>query len=251
MKKSGILFLALATLVSIFSAQIVSAADMATTPADELAAVKAAIEKMAPGNKIDRIQATSIPSIYEVMMGAEVVYISKDGRYMLQGDLIDINAKKNLTEDQRAKGRIKLLSAVKPSDMIIFSPKTPKHVVAVFTDIDCPYCRKMHDEIAAYNRLGIEIRYLAFPRAGLNTESYNKMVAVFCAPDRKAAMTAAKANKPVPAKTCVNPVEAHMRLVSELGLTGTPTLILKDGSIIPGYVPAERLAAALNEKFKL
>lgn len=251
MKKSGILFLAWATLVSIFSAQIVSAADMATTPADELAAVKAAIEKMAPGNKIDRIQATSIPSIYEVMMGAEVVYISKDGRYMLQGDLIDINAKKNLTEDQRAKGRIKLLSAVKPSDMIIFSPKTPKHVVAVFTDIDCPYCRKMHDEIAAYNRLGIEIRYLAFPRAGLNTESYNKMVAVFCAPDRKAAMTAAKANKPVPAKTCVNPVEAHMRLVSELGLTGTPTLILKDGSIIPGYVPAERLAAALNEKFKL
>ena len=251
MKKSGILFLAWATLVSIFSAQIVSAADMATTPADELAAVKAAIEKMAPGNKIDRIQATSIPSIYEVMMGAEVVYISKDGRYMLQGDLIDINAKKNLTEDQRAKGRIKLLSAVKPSDMIIFSPKTPKHVVAVFTDIDCPYCRKMHDEIAAYNRLGIEIRYLAFPRSGINTESYNKMVAVFCAPDRKAAMTAAKANKPVPAKTCVNPVEAHMRLVSELGLTGTPTLILKDGSIIPGYVPAERLAAALNEKFKL
>lgn len=251
MKKSGILFLAWATLVSIFSAQIVSAADMATTPADELAAVKAAIEKMAPGNKVDRIQATSIPSIYEVMMGAEVVYISKDGRYMLQGDLIDINAKKNLTEDQRAKGRIKLISAVKPSDMIIFAPKAPKHVVTVFTDIDCPYCRKMHEEIAAYNRLGIEIRYLAFPRAGVNTESYNKMVAVFCAPDRKAALTAAKANKPVPAKTCANPVDAHMRLVSELGLTGTPTLILKDGSIIPGYVPAERLAAALDEKFKL
>lgn len=220
-------------------------------PADEVAAVKAAMEKMAPGTKIDRIKLSSLPAIYEVTLGAEVIYVSKDGRYMFQGDLIDIEAKKNLTEDQRAQGRIKLVAAVKPSDMIIFAPKKPKHIVSVFTDIDCPYCRKMHDEIAEYNRLGIEIRYLAFPRAGINTESYNKMVAVFCAPDRKAALTAAKANKPVPAKTCANPVDAHMRLVGELGLNGTPSLILKDGSVIPGYLPADRLAAALNEKFKL
>lgn len=250
MKKTWISLFACLSFCTVF----IPFASAAVAPAvvDEFAAIKAAAQKMLPTSKIDSIRVTTVPSIYEVIIGAEVIYFSKDGRYMFQGDLIDINAKKNLTEDQRAIGRVKLISAVNPSSVITFSPNTrPQHIVTVFTDIDCPYCRKMHEEIASYNRLGIEIRYLAFPRAGVGSDSYNKMVSVFCATDRKAALTLAKANKPITAKTCVNPVDDHMRLVTALGLTGTPSMILKDGSIIPGYVPADRLKAALDERFKI
>lgn len=214
----------------------------------DIVQVKKALESIAPGAKADSITATSLPGLYEVMVGAEIVYISKDGRYMLQGDLVDVQAQKNLTEVKRGAGRLKLVSALSENAMIVFAPKNQpvKHTITVFTDVDCGYCRKMHSEMAELNRHGIKVRYLMFPRAGKNSPSYDKAVSVFCSKDRNAALTRAKATGNIEKKTCVNPVDQHMSLVDRLGLTGTPTLMLEDGRLMPGYVPAQRLSKLLD-----
>jgi thiol:disulfide interchange protein DsbC len=132
--------------------------------------------------------------------------------------------------------------------MIIYSPKQVKHRVTVFTDIDCQYCRRLHQEMAELNGMGIEVRYLLFPRAGVGSKSYDKAVTVWCSANRQQALTDSKAGKNLPNKTCDNPVDKHMALVEKLGITGTPTMVLEDGSMIPGYVPAARLLAALEGK---
>ncbi len=215
----------------------------------DIVQVKKALESMAPGAKADSITATSLPGLYEVIVGTEIVYISKDGRYMLQGDLVDVQAQKNLTEAKRGTGRLKLVNALSENAMIVFAPKNQpvKHTITVFTDVDCGYCRKMHSEMAELNRHGIKVRYLMFPRAGKNSPSYDKAVSVFCSKDRNAALTRAKATGNIEKKTCVNPVDQHMALVERLGLTGTPTLMLEDGRLMPGYVPAQRLSKLLDE----
>lgn len=215
----------------------------------DIVQVKKTLESIAPGAKADSITATSLPGLYEVIIGTEIVYISKDGRYMLQGDLMDVHAQKNLTEVKRGAGRLKLVNTLSENAMIVFSPKNQpvKHTITVFTDVDCSYCRKMHSEMAELNRHGIKVRYLMFPRTGKNSPSYDKAESVFCSKDRNAALTRAKATGNIEKKTCVNPVDQHMVLVERLGLTGTPTLMLDDGRLVPGYVPAQRLSKLLDE----
>ena len=215
----------------------------------DIVQVKKALESVAPGAKADSITATSLPGLYEVTVGADIIYISKDGRYMLQGDLVDLQTQKNLTDAKRGAGRLKLVNAISENAMIVFSPKKQqvKYTITVFTDIDCSYCRKMHSEMAELNRQGIKVRYLMFPRAGRNSPSYDKAVSVFCSKDRNAALTRAKATGNIEKKTCANPVDQHMKLVERLGLTGTPTLMLEDGRLMPGYVPAQRLSKLLDE----
>lgn len=217
--------------------------------AAEIMQVKKALESIAPGAKADSITTTSLPGLYEVVVGAEIVYISKDGRYMLQGDLVDLQAQKNLTEAKRGAGRLKLVNAISETAMIVFAPRNQpvKHTITVFTDVDCSYCRKMHSEMTELNQQGIKVRYLMFPRAGRNSPSYDKAVSVFCAKDRNAALTRAKATGNIEKKTCANPVDQHMTLVERLGITGTPTLMLEDGRLLPGYVPAQRLSQLLDE----
>lgn len=211
--------------------------------------VKDALLKLSPDLEVESIKALGLPPIYEVVVGAEVFYVTKDGQYLLQGDLIDLSKKQNLTEGVRTKGRLRVINAVDPATMITFAPKEVKHTVTIFTDIDCGYCRKLHSEIAEYNKLGIAVRYLAFPRAGEGSESFYKAEAVWCSKDRGAALTAAKAGQKVPAadKDCKNPVKQHLRLARELSLGGTPTLFLEDGTMVPGYLPADRLLKALEE----
>ncbi len=216
--------------------------------ADDMAQVRAAVSKIVPGMAPDSIVKSSVPGFYEVTYGAEVIYVSSDGRYLFNGNVVDLKSGKNLTEDKRGQGRLKLISGVDEKSMITFSPKEVKHRITVFTDIDCQYCRRMHQEIEEINKLGIEVRYLFFPRAGVGSKSYDKAVTVWCSANRQQAMTDAKAGKSLPNKTCDNPIDKHMALVEKLGITGTPSMILEDGSMIPGYIPAARLAAALDGK---
>ena len=131
---------------------------------------------------------------------------------------------------------------------MVFAPeKEVKHTISVFTDIDCGYCRKLHQEMAEYNKHGIKVRYLAYPRAGVGSEAYEKAVSVWCADDRQKAMTAAKTGGELKQKTCDNPVEAQFMLGQQLGISGTPALMLEDGQIFPGYVPADRLITMLDK----
>jgi thiol:disulfide interchange protein DsbC len=131
---------------------------------------------------------------------------------------------------------------------VVFGPKDAPYTITVFTDIDCGFCRRLHAEIGKYNASGIRVRYLFMPRAGKGSESYKKAVGVWCAKDRQRAMTDAKAGKDVPAQDCKNPVDEHLALAELLGINGTPALILPDGELLPGYVPADRLKAAMEDR---
>lgn len=232
--------LCLIVLLGLFGAQAVMADDADTVE------IKKALETLSPGAKPDSITPSSIPGLYEVVVGADVLYVTKNGRYLLHGDMLDLQTKKNLTEDKRTAGRLKLVNSLGEDKMIVFAPKKVKHMVTVFTDIDCAYCRKMQKEITDLNRAGIKVRYVLYPRAGLDSESYQKAVSVWCAKDRNAALTKAMATGDIERKNCANPVQEHMALADKVGVSGTPTLVLEDGAAVPGYVPASRLAVLLD-----
>jgi len=201
----------------------------------------------------DQITRTQVNGLYEVMYGPRLVYVTEDGRYLLQGSIIDMQKRENITEPRLMKAKIDAVEAVGVDSMLIFSPPKGtevKHRVNVFTDIDCGYCRKLHAEMADYNKAGIEIRYLFYPRAGQGSESYKKAVRVWCASDRLKAMDTAKAGNPVTGSNtdCNNPVDDHMALGAMVGVSGTPAMVLDDGQVVPGYVPANRLAKMLDDR---
>jgi len=198
--------------------------------------------------KPDAVNPTAVPGIYEVLLGSQILYLSKDGGFVFQGELIDLSNQANLTADRRNGLRAKAIDAVGEDNMVIFAPDgKSQHTVSIFTDIDCGYCRQLHRQIADYTDRGITVRYLMFPRAGVDSESYKKAVSVWCSEDRKDAMTRAKAGEEIEPKSCDNPVEKQFALGSDVGVRGTPSIILESGEMVPGYVPPDRLAQLLSE----
>jgi thiol:disulfide interchange protein DsbC len=212
------------------------------------ASLRQSLNMLLPGFKFGEITPSPIPGLYEVVIGHKLAYVTENGRYLLQGTLIDIEMQKDLTEPRVNAIKSKAITSLNEEMMVIFGPEKAKHNVTVFTDIDCGYCRKLHSEIDQYMERGIRIRYLFYPRAGIGSGSYNKAVSVWCADDRKAAMTAAKAGKSIDSRECENPVQSDMALGQQMGVSGTPALVLDNGSMIPGYVPADRLLAILESQ---
>jgi thiol:disulfide interchange protein DsbC len=197
--------------------------------------------------RIDAVRAAEIPGLYEVLIGPRLYYVSKDGRYLIDGHLIDLKTRRDLTEAKLAQARLNALNQVGEEKMIVFSPANPKATVSVFTDVDCGYCRRFHAQIDEYLNRGIKVRYLFYPRAGKDSLSYQKAVAVWCAEDRKAALTLAKQGQEIKMRTCDDhPVDRHMALAEELGIRGTPMIVTERGEVLPGYVPPEQLAAYLS-----
>ncbi len=195
------------------------------------------------------IKKSVIPNLYEVMYGTEVVYVSADGKYFLAGDMINTNTRENLSDVAKQSVRKGILDR-QDNKPVVFKAKDEKHKLTVFTDIDCPYCAKLHREVPELNKKGITIEYLMFPRAGLKSESFTKAVSMWCADDNKQSMTDAKERKPIASKACDNPIAAQYNLGQEVGVTGTPALITSTGKLIPGYMPADRLAAMLEAEAK-
>ncbi len=218
--------------------------------AEDIAKIKQRLTKLAPQDQPKSIKPTGVEGLYEVMYGAEVFYLSADGRYVLQGALVDLETNENLTEAARTRIRRELLNEMDESEMIVFSPKKPRHTLTVFTDIDCSYCRKLHAEMDQLNSYGIKVRYMMFPRSGVNTPSYQKAVNVWCSKDQQTSITKAKAGESVPEANCNNPVESQWLLGQQMGVTGTPALLMEDGTLVPGYRPAKDLAAALDSMSK-
>ncbi|MBD3671532.1 MAG: DsbC family protein [Gammaproteobacteria bacterium] len=202
---------------------------------------------LAPGVTVDSIKPSPLEGLFEVIIGSDIIYVSADGHYMLNGDLVNITTQENLTENRRNGIRKALLDAVDEDEMIVYGPDSAPHTITVFTDIDCGYCRKLHRELDSYIKLGFKVRYLAYPRAGLGSESYNKAVSVWCAKDRQQALTEAKGGDNPPRRSCENPVASHMALGQKFGVRGTPSIVLEDGRMLPGYVPAGRLKQALTQ----
>lgn len=221
---------------------------MGLVQADNLAEMKSKLEAMMPGVSIDDIQQLDNTGMYETILNGEVIYFSADARYVFQGDVIALESRENLTENKRVSLRQNALASLNESDMIVYEPKKTKHTLTVFTDIDCGYCRKLHNQMAEYNALGIRIRYMAFPRAGIDSDAYDKAEDVWCSDDRQQAMTDAKNGKAVNSKSCDTPVKAHYELGRQIGVTGTPALFLESGELLPGYVPPKRLKKILDER---
>ena len=206
----------------------------------------AALDKLMPGTKPGGIEETSLPGLYEVSYGSTVLYFNKDASLMFRGDIIDVEKRINLTEKKRGEARGQLLKSMDESQMIVYPAKDEKAKVTVFTDIDCPYCVKLHREMADYNAEGITIRYMAYPRSGIGTRSYQKAVSVWCSDDPAKSMGEAKEGQAITEKTCENPVAQQFQLGQALGVQGTPAMFLEDGTSLPGYVPAKRLAETIK-----
>lgn len=207
---------------------------------------KAVVAHVSDIDKFD-VKASPIQGLYLVIAPPRVFYISEDAKFIIDGDITNISTGENHTGAYRNGSRFAAVDAAKDT-MITFSPAKDKikHTISVFTDMDCYYCQKLHKEIAEYNRLGIEVRYLAYPRQGLNTPSYDKSVTVWCSKDQKAALTKAKNGETLAPLKCNHPVDKHFALGNLLGVRGTPALLLENGQLYPGYVPAARLSEALD-----
>lgn len=209
------------------------------------------LKEIFPQMEISSIRATEIDGLYEVMEGAELYYVSQDGRYFIQGNLYDLKEKRNITEQHQAVARVGMLKNLSAKEYIEFSPEKPEHTVYVFTDIDCSYCRRLHSEIDEINKLGIAVRYLAFPRSGEDTETFYNMESVWCASDRNLALTSAKLGKKPVKHICGNPVAREFELGKQIGVRGTPAIFVKDnGSQIGGYLPPDRMLEAIVESYQ-
>jgi thiol:disulfide interchange protein DsbC len=229
---------------------LATACALTTARADEPSAnVRAAIVAKVPGAKPENIRVSPVPGLYEVALGAYVVYVSGDGRYLFDGDLYDVESRQNVTETRRTAARATALATADESEMIVFKPAKVKHTISVFTDIDCGYCRKLHGEIAELNELGIEVRYLAYPRSGPGTDSWAKAEAVWCSSDRRSAITRAKKGEEVvrPADCKNAHVDEQYALGEEMGVRGTPAIITENGDYLGGYLPPAKLAQYLDQ----
>ena len=204
---------------------------------------RAAIATKIPGTKAEDLHTSPIAGVYELMRGTDAAYVSSDGKYAIVGDLYDLGSNDNLTEARRRDARLKLLATVPESQMVIFGSKEARHTITVFTDVDCQYCRKLHSQIADYNRLGIRVRYLFYPRSGPNTESWTKAIQVWCSADRNSALTQAKRGEALKTKPCADsPVARHYDLGQKFEVAGTPAIILGNGAMLPGYESPEMIA---------
>ena len=232
-----------AAVVSVLAfATIATAAD---DPA-ELQRVRERVASLFGEIEEEHVFSSPVDGWYTVRKGAIVVYISADGRYLLQGDIIDLDNQINLSENARNEARSDMMSAYPEDQMIIFSPDEKRYSVSVFTDVDCAFCRRLHSQIDEYMAQGIEIRYLLYPRNGPTSESWTKAEKVWCADDRKAALTQAKLDQTFPSHDCdPSVVSKHYAMGQDVGLRGTPAIVLEDGTLISGYMPPLQLAEAL------
>ena len=209
-------------------------------------AITTAVTRMASGAKVQQIAPMPIAGLFQVVSQGQVLYMTGDGRYVIQGDAFDIKTRTPLNSLTMNRLRRDAIAKLSPAGMIRFAPANPKYTVTVFTDIDCPYCRALHANIAEINKLGIAVDYLFWPRSGLGTPSAQKAVDVWCAPDRKDALTRAFEGQGPRNATCQSPVAHDFNLGMDLGVDGTPTIIADNGVVLGGYVDPQELLRRLQ-----
>lgn len=213
---------------------------------DRIEAIRAELAKMVPAAAEAEIIKSPVAGIYRLEVGGSFAYAYVDGDYVLLGDLLNTKEQVNLGDQAGNERMAKVIADVPVSQMIVFGPDEPKRHITVFTDIDCGYCRKLHAEVPELTAAGIQVRYLAFPRAGVGSSSYDKYVSVWCNADQQESLTVAKQGETVASATCENPVASSYELGREVGVRGTPTIIFDDGSIIGGYKPSQELISLLG-----
>ena len=203
-----------------------------------------------PDASIESIEPSSLKGIYKVYYGdLQPIYVSEDGSFFIYGDMYKIGASNitNITKEEIKGRRSDILNSIPSNELITFKSSNELFSITVFTDVDCGYCRKFHNEIKDFNDLGISVNYVAFPRSGLDSVSYNKIVTAWCSKDPKSVLTKMKQGIDGELSMCQDhPVEVHFLLGQKIGITGTPAIIKSNGELLPGYLPPEELLTRLN-----
>lgn len=207
--------------------------------------VRKTLSEKLPDLEITQIKTTPIDGVFEVMIGPQIVYIDEGARYVIDGDMIDLATRENISEQARAVIRNTRLDELGENNMIVYSPEKVKHAITVVTDINCPYCRRLHSEMGEYMKSGVKVRYIFMPLKG--PDDFAKTVSVWCSEDKNKALDLAKSGGDIKPATCENPIERHLELARQIGARGTPAIILEDGKMFPGYVPVAKLVQKLDE----
>jgi len=208
--------------------------------------LKKALAKNLPNIEISQISESAIPGLYQVIVGAQVVYMDKNARYMIDGDLVDLSTRENHTEKAKSTIRLAAINALGEANMLVYTPKKVDHTITVVTDIDCPYCRRLHSEMDEYMKNNVKVRYIFMPLKGKS--DFETTVSVWCAKDRNNALDLAKSGADIEALSCDNPIQDHLALARQIGVGGTPAIILESGELLPGYVPVAKLVQEINKQ---
>ena len=241
----------LVTCVAMISGALMLGAPVIAQDIDsELQSVRQKVTERFDAIEADDIDRSEIDGWYKIQKGSIVAYVSADGRYLLQGDVIDLERDVNLTEASRSNARRELLAATGDDEAIVFSPASPTYSVTIFTDIDCSYCRRLHEQIDEYMALGIEVRYFLYPRMGPSSRAWITSEEVWCSQNRQHALTMAKLDRKFDSESCdASAVSQHYVIGQQVGLSGTPAIVLEDGELIGGYLAPEQLKTRLDSKF--
>jgi thiol:disulfide interchange protein DsbC len=243
-------FLALVLVTHVAQADSAAKATNSKASQAELLQAVEPLQAIRPDLPVEAVFPTSVPGLVGVdLPEGTTLYMTADGKHMIIGDMFAIGDElENLTEQRRSLKRKVIIDSIPLSDMVIFSPQGKVNAVLnVFTDVDCGYCRKLHNEIAEYGKYGIEVRYLAYPREGLQSETAQTMRSVWCSSDPAAALTRAKNSQRIAQRDCPNaPVDAQFAIGRQVGVTGTPAIVTAEGELFPGYIPAPQLAQRLG-----
>jgi thiol:disulfide interchange protein DsbC len=208
--------------------------------------LKKALAKHIPNTEITQVTESPVPGLYEVIVGSQVVYMDQNAQYMLDGDLVDLKSRKNYTEQAKSKIRLTAINALGEDNMLVYTPTQVDHTITVVTDIDCPYCRRLHSEMDQYMASNVKVRYIFMPLKGKS--DFETTVSVWCAKDKNKALDLAKSGTDIEKLDCDNPIKDHLALSRQIGIAGTPAIILESGKILPGYVPAAKLVQEMNKK---
>ncbi len=238
-------FFSLFLLITSLLASFTVSAEAMTAGSADTEKLKQALAKSMPNVQPTKISATPIEGLYEVIVGSQVVYMSVDARYMIEGDLFDLKTKQNVSEEAKSAIRLAAIEKLGADNMLVYRPEKVKNIITVVTDIDCPYCRRLHSEIPDYLKNDVEVRYIFMPLKGAS--DMKKTISVWCSDDRQLALDIAKAGGEIEEKTCDNPIKEHLKLARELGVRGTPAILLEDGQLLPGYVPVDKLVAEIRK----
>jgi thiol:disulfide interchange protein DsbC len=229
----------LISLLAMFAASAVAADDPA-------AVVTTALHKLAPNAKVESVAPSPLAGFYAVVADGRPIFISTDGKYLIDGHVVDIDARRNVMDDAMAGVRKQALANIPQSKRIVFAPPHPKYRVTVFTDVDCPYCREFHKQIAQYNQLGIAVDYVLFPLS-IHPGSDKLSQTVWCSRNRNDAFNEALAGKSLAPLTCSNPIAEITNIANAIGINGTPAIFADDGAQLGGYVPPVQLAKQLQD----
>lgn len=209
--------------------------------------IRQVFAKQQPGISISSVTASPVPGLYELHSDGRIYYVSEQADYIIDGNLFDVPTLTNITTKHKVAMHLDLIDEVDEGDMIIYQPEQPTIGTAtIFTDTSCPYCQKLHSELEVLLSAGVKVRYMLYPRAGLESEAYLELQSVWCSDNPQAALTKVKSGKAIPVKSCDNPIEKHMEIAKNVDLVGTPLIYLDNGEMIAGYKPAEELISKFS-----